>query len=902
MSKIHTYYFKNFFLLFILTFFHPTWAQNETNYWYFGNNAGMNFSNGEFEVLFDGAMQTVAGCTTASDRDGNLLFYSNGQKVWNKNHQVMENGDGLSGEEGGIQNSIVIPKLNDPNTFYLFYIRENTQSTPVYILTGVYYSEIKFDAAHPEGYVTENKDVRVVEINTTARLSAIHNPATNSVRLALITKPTPVFGITHPADKYIFRIIDVNADGVMTFHEIDIPQGLGSIGAMKFTPNGSYLAFADSDAMKIYFYTYDNQNINLTLDFSFNTIPTIGMFINPYSIEFSADSKMLYYTGNNTIVQVPYTLFGGAEPSEYYIIQSMAARSLQLARNGKIYVAHGSDTSSLSFVSVINRPEKPGAACEYTNFEVPLSPGSSFKGLPNFIASSMRNRIIPSEDDCVDKEFRFELDAYVPINSVLWDFGDGTTSTDLAPTHLFSEAGIHKVSATIMVNNYPVTLYKNVEAYPLPSLDPGQILQQCDTDNDQVSYFNLENIGALMNNPDPEYQYVFYHSMADALNDENAIENHYQYLNQSNPEEIFVKITSTKGCISYSNFFIETTYTELGNISPIYACENSDDIVGNNIGKFDLDTKENHIRQQFGIPANYTITFYPSEIEAQTKLNAIDGRYYFSSTSTVWLRVEDENNGCNGIGSFEVILNDAIEIDLENKYILCDISVRPLTVLDGGDFDAWEWRNNSGFIISTSRFFTLTQIGTYNLTVYKTQNGITCSVKKLFNVVQGGSVQFEKVSTEDNQIFVSVIGTSDYEFSIDGVNYYTDGLNYYTFTDVETGFHVVYVRDRNNCEASIKTEVFLLKFPPYFTPNGDGVNDFWRISTLASRLYPEIEFYIYDRYGKTIKYIDFKKEAHGWDGTYKGKKLPATDYWFKAVLKDNSGKTIVKTGHFSLLR
>lgn len=902
MNKLYTYYLKNFCLLWVLTSFYFTSAQNETNYWYFGNNGGMNFSYGEFEVLYDGAMQTVAGCTTASDRDGNLLFYSNGQKVWNRNHQVMENGDGLSGEEGGIQNSIVIPKLNDPNTFYLFYIREHTQSTPVYILTGGYYSEIKFDAAHPQGYVTENKDVRVVEINTTARLSAIHNPATNSVRLALITKPTPVFGVTYPEDKYIFRIIDVNADGVMTFHEIDIPQGLGTIGAMKFTPNGSHLAFADSDAMKIYFYKYDSENLTFTFDFSVNTIPTIGLFINPYSIEFSADSKVLYYSGNNKVVQVPYTLFGGAEPAEYYIIDSMAAQTLQLARDGKIYVAHGSDTSSLSALSVIHYPEKLGSACEYSHFGVALAPGSSYKGLPNFIASSLRNRIIPSDDDCVDKEFRFELDTYVPINSVLWDFGDGTTSTDLTPTHLFSEPGIHKVSATIMVNNYPVTLYKKVEAYPLPSLDPGQTLLQCDTDNDQVSFFNLENIGTLMNNPDPEHQFVFYHSMEDALNDVNAIENPLQYQNQSNPEEIFVKITSSKGCISYSNFFIETAYTELGNISAIYACENSDDINGNDIGKFDLDTKEIQIRQQFNIPDNYTISFYPSEIDAQTKLNEITGRYYYGPTTVIWIRVEDENNGCNGIGSFQAILNDIIEIDLENKYVLCDINTRPLTVLDGGDFDTWEWRNSSGLIISTSRFFTLSQIGSYSLTVYKAQNGLICSHKKSFTVIQGGSVEFQKVSTEDNQIFVSVIGTSDYEFSIDGVNYYTDGTNTYTFTDVETGFYMVYVRDINNCEASIKTEVFLLNFPPYFTPNADGVNDYWRISTLASRLYPEIEIYIFDRYGKTIKYINFKKETHGWDGTYKGKKMPATDYWFKAILKDNSGNTIVKNGHFSLLR
>lgn len=887
----------------MLFFVSSAFSQNETNYWYFGNNAGLNFSNGDFAVPNDGSMQTPAGCSSISDRDGNLLFYTNGQTVWNKNHQIMQNGTDLSGDINGVQTSIIIPKPGDISTYYIFYVRRFTQSLPIYLLSGVYYSEVKFDTQNPLGYITDNKDIRFIETTeATSRLAAIHHPESNSIRVICMTKPDPVFGAPPiPDDKFVFRVINVTQNGVSTPIIRDINEGLGRIGAMKISPNGEYLAFADNlpntENGKIFFYKYNNDTIEFEFEFYRNTIPTINMFLHPYGIEFSQDSRILYYTGGNYVVQIPFLDMGGAQPVGYYIMgPSPGANSLQLARNGKIYVAHGDANNSINAVSVINQPEKIGEACEYNSLSVALTPGSSFQGLPIFIATPLRNRILPVESDCEDTTFSFELDAYVPITSVLWDFGDGTTSTSLTPTHQFSEPGIHKVSATIMVDNYPVTLYRDVEAYPLPSLDPNQTLQQCDVDNNPTSVFNLENIGDKMNNPNPEYEYVFYHTMNDAQNDINPIPNQLAYQNQTNPEEIFVKITSPFGCVSISSFFIETSYTELGQISPVYACGNSD-----NEATFNIDFKIDEIRQELNIPQNFSIIIYPSFQDAQTKLDPLD-RYYTTSTTTVWIRIEDENNDCNGIGSFQLIVNQGFELNIEDSYVICDTNLQPLTVLDGGaNNDIWEWRNSSGTIISTSRNFILTQEGTFSLTVYRTQNGIQCSSQKQFVVTQSGEVQFNQISTDNNEIYVSVIGNSTYEFSLDGNNFYGHG-NSYTFTGISTGFHIVYVKDVYNCETPISQEIFLLNFPHFFTPNGDGVNDYWRINSLVTRIFPKVEIVIYDRYGKMIKYMDFPKDAFGWDGTYKGEKLPATDYWFKATLKDNTGNTLEKKGHFSLMR
>jgi hypothetical protein len=87
----------------------------ETSNWYFGQNSGLNFKDTQVTVLNNGAMATPAGCASISDRNGELLFYTNGQTVWNKNHEIMENGEGLAAEIENIQSTIIVPVPGNGN-------------------------------------------------------------------------------------------------------------------------------------------------------------------------------------------------------------------------------------------------------------------------------------------------------------------------------------------------------------------------------------------------------------------------------------------------------------------------------------------------------------------------------------------------------------------------------------------------------------------------------------------------------------------------------------------------------------------------------------------------------------------------------------------------------------------
>jgi gliding motility-associated-like protein len=87
-------------------------------------------------------------------------------------------------------------------------------------------------------------------------------------------------------------------------------------------------------------------------------------------------------------------------------------------------------------------------------------------------------------------------------------------------------------------------------------------------------------------------------------------------------------------------------------------------------------------------------------------------------------------------------------------------------------------------------------------------------------------------------------------------------------------------------------------YSKFFTPNGDAINNVWRVKDLDEASFGEL--YIFDRYGKIVHKMS--NIYSGWDGTYNNVSLPATDYWFKLVFKDCNNEWAEYKSHFSLMR
>ncbi len=214
---------------------------------------------------------------------------------------------------------------------------------------------------------------------------------------------------------------------------------------------------------------------------------------------------------------------------------------------------------------------------------------------------------------------------------------------------------------------------------------------------------------------------------------------------------------------------------------------------------------------------------------------------------------------------------------------------------NNGNFSfAWTYNNNPlPTIINIHR---ATQAGIYKVVVTNLLTGCSASataeVKISSTAVATATVaeDFERNQT----ITVNVTGGSgEYEFQLN------DGLPQESnqFIGVFSGDYEIIVRDKNGCK-ELFLEVFALNYPRYFTPNGDGFHDTWNISALSNQA--EAKIYIFDRYGKLIKYIT--PSTSGWDGTYNGQQLPSTDYWFKLQYKGRNGNDKEFKSHFSMKR
>ena len=104
-------------------------AQKQGNNWYFGDGAGVSFNSGSPVALlngqhvYPGSSAHNEGCAAISDSSGALLLYTDGMTVWNRQHQVMQNGTGLLGNYSSTQSSVIVPDPANPDRwFYVFTI------------------------------------------------------------------------------------------------------------------------------------------------------------------------------------------------------------------------------------------------------------------------------------------------------------------------------------------------------------------------------------------------------------------------------------------------------------------------------------------------------------------------------------------------------------------------------------------------------------------------------------------------------------------------------------------------------------------------------------------------------------------------------------------------------------
>jgi gliding motility-associated-like protein len=640
--------FYNILVLILLTF-NIGFAQNEANIWYFGNNAGLDFNSGSPVALTDGQMATQEGCASIADASGSLLFYTDGQSVWNRNHAVMQNGTGLNGSFSSSQSAIIVPKPGNSDMYFIFTVDFQGQAE------GLQYSEVDMTLDSGLGGITTNKNILLVT-PVLEKLTAVKHANGNDIWV-----------IAHKNGSAEFYAYLVTSAGVSTTPVItDIgfsysgPFFDENAGYMKVSPDGNKLVMAIFKLTNnIQLFDFDNSTGILSNHI--NVIQAIGLG-RPYGVEFSASGDILYVSGTTGIaqfdisqgdyfsIQLSRTFLSGSLPNSDW-------GALQLGPDGKIYATRRSinEAPDINALSVINNPDLLGASCDFQLDAIPLLSGVAQVGLPQFIQSFFQVGFTV-DNVCDGNAAQFNANITQAYDSISWDFGDGNFSTEENPSHTYANAGDYEVNLTVTSGTESAFSTKTVTIYELPQVASTVELRQCDDDTDGFSKFNLNQALEAISSNYPNETITFYSLETDATNASNPILNVNAYENQ-NPsfDTVWARVENANACFEIVQLNLIVTTTQIPDTFErfFYIC---DDPSNDGIGTFDFSSVHLEIVNMFPVGQDLIIQYFETIDDALSEQNAIEDISTFQnlnslSSQDIYIRVDSAiDNSCLGLG------------------------------------------------------------------------------------------------------------------------------------------------------------------------------------------------------------------------------------------------------------
>ncbi len=458
-------YILLFLLFFILN--NILFSQKEGNNWYFGTNAGLSFNTDPPTPLTNGQLDTYEGCATVSDKNGNLLFYTDGMTVYDKMHNIMPNGSNLFGHSSSTQSAIIVPKPGtyDPtlkrfDIYYIFTVDAHETN-----LHGISYSIVDMTLNNGKGDII-TKNVHLLGTATTEKISAVRH-----------ANGCDYWIICIPVNSNNFYAYLLNSSGLVNSPVIsNVGQEYeNKIGYMKISPNGEYIAVAQCGGSNYGIFVYDFDKNNGTVSFKFYDTPMIGGTTCYYGVEFSPNNQFLYFTTlsikdiyqynldvlSNIDFKNSRTLIGTISNNYNYMIGT-----LQLASNGKIYVA----LENQSKLAVINNPNLQGTACNFSDMAQDLAGKKCQLGLPTFPNSYLfpPNSIIFNDSVCINDTVIFSLSEnnYISIEWNFFNLNNPTnlynSSNDQTPAIVFNDPGRYIINAILETPCQTDTIYDTI--------------------------------------------------------------------------------------------------------------------------------------------------------------------------------------------------------------------------------------------------------------------------------------------------------------------------------------------------------------------------------------------------------------------------------------------------------
>jgi len=484
---------KLLFLSFLIIITNPIFGQNQANVWYFGEGFGLDFNTNPPSMLSDGntglKVAEGEGVGSISDPDGNLLFYTNGQTIWNRNHVAMTNGTGLNGQGTTCQTAVIVPVPGSTTRYYMIATSSGGSDAVKYVIV-----DMTLNAGL--GDVVPASKIDGASTNGTIIIPSTMNPGEGCVVIPEYNAsnvPTGDYWVLfhNEGTGNNYYVAKITSTGITYQNTQSVGFGasnsVNQVCIMK--TNSCFNKVATSFYVNSRVEVLPFNNVTGTIsepELILNGSGAGNPFLNTqvYGLEFSPSGQFLYVTESGlnsryTVFQFDISLGTGTNPAAVlssrrlftapgttpYTPREDRFGDLQLGPDGKIYFP-SVDTNAPGHINVIPTPDVQWAATptigdglniEFWKYKYSFGTRYMGEGLPPVLKNLLTEIRIYYNNACEGGTTSFSYLFGGSAVSHSWDFGDpasgaANTSTLANPTHVYNTAGTYTVTLTIIDN------------------------------------------------------------------------------------------------------------------------------------------------------------------------------------------------------------------------------------------------------------------------------------------------------------------------------------------------------------------------------------------------------------------------------------------------------------------
>jgi gliding motility-associated-like protein len=922
-------------------------AQREADNWVC-KNALLNFGQGGGDPTLTGPISNGlgGGNATVSDPNGQLLFYSDGNFVFNRLQQIMP---ALTVFVGGLlqgprsnrspasQGTMALPFVGNDSLYYLFYIRHSINN---WNSSQLFYAIINMRANGGLGDVVQ-RDIPLLggqdvclKLNAALHCNKKDIWAVGHIRYSnqYFALPITATGIGAPVYSAANMI---PPDPLQTGEPAVLYEPEDGMGCLKISPMGDKLAAAHLAEDYVELCDFNNQTggvtnpqkLYVTVPYD---VPNSVLFTNgkgAYGVEFSASSQKLYVTSNYAVDWAgtlggtiwhtghlyQFNLMAGStaaiQASRYFIDSAANERywGIQLANNGKIYI----NTDGAAYISRIANPEGSGPACGYNRQQIYDNGGNRGKVFPTFLQSYFRYPIIAT-GNCQFTNISFNIQNPVGISTIAWHFGDpasgaANTSTSFNPTHIYTAQGIYTVRAVLQNSNGcgADTITKLIHAGPFrvflgndTTICKGDTLTLRMNLPGASNSWNNNSTDTLLRVTQPGRYWVTVRLGDCSATD--TIEVFERPLPQftlgndtticSNGSLVLSPQPTYAGSFLWSNgtTLPTTTVNTVGNhwlqITDNLGCRWRDTI------NIQLKTLPN-----FSL-GNDTAICQRDTLLLNAMVNGATGYTWNTGATSPQIKINQSgiywcdvnNQGCIYRDSMALTVKTLPVIHLGNDTTLCENTALLLHAQNPGSGYLW----NTG---STGQTYLVSQAGLYSVTVTNNHCVNKDSITIAYESKPSFSLGADKLICPGETVTLQPAVNPLWQLL------WQDGSTANTYKVTQPG---LYYLDATASCGTTRDEILFTKgfckvyIPNAFTPNGDGRNDLLKV--YGTELVIIFHLQIFNRYGQLV--FETRDKNKGWDGRLNGQVVNNGAYIYTLTYQEQGGLVQNIAGSILLIR